>query len=68
MTSATDTFDFPQEWFQTLKWCLVSELALEYAVDKELLSYFDQKAAGLLSESFNDSVEDTSVFFTYRDN
>lgn len=64
MTSSTDTFDFPQEWFQTLKWGLAAELCVEYGVPPEMISYYEQKAVAFLTESLDFSVEEPSVFFT----
>lgn len=67
MTSGTDNFDFPQAWFNALKWGLVAELAVEYNVNQELLPYFEQKATQMVSDAFYESVEETSVYFTMRD-
>lgn len=66
MTNGTDTFDFPQGWFQALKWGLAAELCVEYAVDIQMVSYYEQKAQEMIEEAFNDSVEETSVYFTRR--
>lgn len=63
MTAGTDTFDFPQEWYQPLKWGLAAELAVEYGIDIQMVPYYDQKAAAYLEEAFNASVEETSVYF-----
>lgn len=68
MTSSGDSFDFPQAWFQALKWGLCAELCVEYAVDIQMISYYEQKAAGTLQECFDESVEETSVYFTMRYN
>lgn len=67
MTSGTDNFDFPQAWFQALKWGLAAELCTEYAVDIQMISYYEQKAAQTLQECFDESVEETSVYFTVRE-
>jgi hypothetical protein len=67
MTNGTDNFDFPQEWFQALKWGLAEEVAMEYNIDLQVLSYYTQKAQMLLEECFNESVEEASVYFTFKD-
>jgi hypothetical protein len=63
MTTGSDTFDFPQEWYQPLKWGLASQLAVEYGVDIQLVPYYDQKASAYLEEAFDFSVEEPSVYF-----
>jgi hypothetical protein len=64
MTSSTDNFDFPQEWFQALKWGLTAEIAVEYGVDIQLVPYYEQKASMYIQEAFDFSVEEPSVYFT----
>jgi hypothetical protein len=64
MNSSSDNFDFPQEWYQALKWGLAAEVAIEYGIDIQLLSYYEQKADFYADEAFNFSVEEPSVFFT----
>jgi hypothetical protein len=65
MTTGTDNFDFPQEWFQAIKWGLAAEIAAEYlGIDAQKIGYIEQKSAMLIEEAFGDSVEDTSVFFS----
>jgi hypothetical protein len=64
MTSSSDNFDFPQEWFQALKWNLANELAVEYGVDANLIPYFEGKAKQFLDECFDWSVEESSIYFT----
>jgi hypothetical protein len=68
MTNGTDNFDFPQSWFQCIKWGLASEVCTEYNIDKEMIPYYEQKASTTLMEAFDESVEEPSVYFTYRDN
>lgn len=63
MSASTNNFDFPQEWFQALKWGLVAEIAVEYGVDIQLLPYYEEKAIAYIEESFSFSVEEPSVFF-----
>jgi hypothetical protein len=67
MTNGTDNFDFPQSWFQAIKWGLAAEVCTEYNIDKEMIPYYEQKASTTLMEAFDESVEETSVYFTYRD-
>lgn len=64
MTSGTDSFDFPQECFQAIKWGLCAEIAVEYGVDIQLVPYYEQKAITYIQEVFDFSVEESSVFFT----
>jgi hypothetical protein len=66
MTSGTDNFDFPQEWFQAIKWGLAAELALEYGVSMDIISYCEQKAEAYIGQAFDFSVEEPSVYFTVR--
>jgi hypothetical protein len=64
MVSGTDNFDFPQEWFQWLKWAGTAELSLEYAVSDKLLTLIEGKAAKFEDECFGFSVEEASTYFT----
>jgi hypothetical protein len=64
MTDGTDTFDFPQEWYQALKWGLAAEIAIEYGIEVDLIPYYEQKASMYLDESTSFSVEEPSVMFT----
>jgi hypothetical protein len=64
MSTLSDNFDFPSSWFQALKWGLAAELALEYGVDQQLLGVFEQKAATALMDCFDDSLEQSSIYFT----
>lgn len=71
MNSSTDSFDFPQEWFQAIKWGLAAELSAEYGVEADKIGYIEQKAAVYIQECFDFSVEEASVTFsvdnrTYR--
>lgn len=38
MTGANQTFDFPQEWYQSLRWGLAAELAVEYGLTEARIS------------------------------
>lgn len=64
MTSSTDTFDFPQEWFQALKWGLAAEICAEYGVPIDQIAYYEQKAISYIEEASNFSVEESSVYFS----
>jgi hypothetical protein len=64
MTSSSDNFDFPQEWFQALKWGGSAELAAEYGVSEKMIPYFEGKAKMFEEECFGFSVEEASTMFT----
>ena len=63
LNASTDNFDFPQEWFQALKWGLCAELCAEYGVEENKIMYIEQKANSFIAESFDWSVEEASVYF-----
>jgi hypothetical protein len=63
MSTSTDDFDFPQEWFQAIKWGLAAELAIEYGVEAEKIAAIEQKAMMYVQECFDFSVEEASVYF-----
>ena len=42
--ASTDTPDFPQEWYNTLKWKLAAEIGFEYGVRGSMLDRIQQKA------------------------
>jgi hypothetical protein len=44
MTGSNQTFDFPQEWYQSLRWGLASELAAEYGLTTERISAIISRA------------------------
>ena len=63
ITSANQTFDFPQEWYQSLRWGLAAELAADYGLT-------DNKINGIIlrSEQYKQrlmawDVENASTFF-----
>ncbi len=64
MTAGTDNFDFPQEFFQALKWGLCAEIMAEYPVPRDMFPYFEQKALAYGTEAFDYEVEEASVFFS----
>lgn len=64
MTTGTDDFDFPKEWFQALKWGLCSELAEEYGVEADKIARIQMRAEQYLMECSDWSQEEASVYFT----
>lgn len=66
MTTGTDNFDFPQEWFQALKWGLAAELLAEYGVSLQMIPYYEQKAQEYIEACFDWSQEEASIYFTYN--
>ena len=64
MTAGTDNFDFPEEFFQALKWGLAAEIAAEYGVSLQMIPYYETKAEKFIEESFDYSVEEASIYFT----
>lgn len=64
MSAAANSFDFPQEWFQALKWGLCAELAEEYGVDENKISRLQMKADSYIAECFDWTQEESSVYFT----
>jgi hypothetical protein len=64
MDDAANTFDFPQEWFQALKWGLANELADEYGVSDNKLMRVQGKAEQAIADCFDWSQEEADVFFT----
>jgi hypothetical protein len=64
MTTGANTFDFPQEWFQALKWGLAAELAEEYGADENKIMRVESKAAQYVMECFDWSQEEVGVYFS----
>lgn len=64
MSSGTDNFDFPEEWFQALKWGLCAELSEEYGVDENKIMRIQQKADMYLNECSDWSQEEAGVYFS----
>jgi hypothetical protein len=44
ITGSNQTFDFPQEWYQSLRWGLASELAAEYGLTTERIGAIISRA------------------------
>jgi hypothetical protein len=64
MTTSTDDFDFPQEWYQALKWGLCAELSDEYGVDENKIARIQMKADAFLDECSNWSQEEAGISFS----
>ena len=64
MTAGTDNFDFPEEFFQALKWGLAAEIYLEYPVSEKIITIIESKAAKYIEDAFDSSVESTDITFT----
>ena len=64
MVATTDTFDFPQEWYQCLKWTLASEIGMEYGIPENVMQRIDMKAKFFKEEMSAWSQEEASMFFT----
>ena len=54
--------DFPPEWYRVLKWLLAAEIAIEYGVKVERLSYIEQKAAMIKKDLLDSEVETYTQF------
>lgn len=64
----TNNLDFPTEWLYALGWNLAAEIATDYGVEIERLSYIEQKAAKFLQEVEDFDTEYNSVYFTPTQN
>ena len=62
ITQANQTFDFPSEWYQSLRWGLASELAPEYGLDQKA-ALITQRAEQYKQRLMAWDVENTSTFF-----
>src|SRR3972149_2830033 len=61
---STDNPDFPQEWYQSLKWGLAAEIGLEYGASERKLQRIEQKAM-LYKENLDSwSQEEVSTTFS----
>lgn len=64
VTNETDEFDFPQEWFQVLKFMLAGNLAFEYPqVDINKAREIRAEGKRLQDEAQSWSVENSPVYF-----
>lgn len=63
--SATDEPEFPQEWFDALKYGLAHRLAAEYGVEINDRKQLMQEAVLLKGEALSFGTEEGSIFFGY---
>jgi hypothetical protein len=63
ITSSNQTFDFPQEWYQCLRWGLASELSADYGVDLQRATLVIQRAEQYKQRLMAWDVENASTFF-----
>lgn len=61
---STDNPDFPQEWYQALKWGLAAEIAMEYGTIERKITRIEQKAMLFKEQLNNWTQEEASVFFS----
>jgi hypothetical protein len=62
--ASTDTPDFPQHWYNAVKWMLAAELAHEYGVPGPRLDRIEGKAEKELMRVLDNDQEEGSVYFT----
>lgn len=60
---STNNLDFPTEWLYALGWNLAAEIATDYGIEIERLSYIEQKAAKFLTEVEDFDTEYNSIYF-----
>lgn len=64
ITSATQNFDVPQEWFLPLFWNLAAEIGVDYGVTERQMQRIEAKAEYYLKEVADFAVaEEPSVYF-----
>lgn len=61
--TATDTPDFPQEWYEAIKYGLAVRLAGEYNIDIETRRTLTGEAAAIKQEALSFGTEETSLYF-----
>ena len=61
----TDTPDFPQEWFNALKWWLARELLIEEGADETTERRIERRYTECIADVFSFSVDEASMYFTY---
>lgn len=61
--SATDTPDFPQEWYEAIKYGLAVRLAGEYNIDIETRKTLVAEAAAIKNEALSFGTEENSLYF-----
>lgn len=63
ITKANETFDFPSEWYQCLRWGLAAELAADFGLPNEKIIGVLTRAADYKQRLTAWDVENTSTFF-----
>lgn len=63
ITAANQTFDFPQEWYQSLRWGLAAELASEYGLTTDRISAIISRSNTYKDRLAAWDVENASTFF-----
>lgn len=63
ITTANQTFDFPQEWYQSLRWGLAAELAADYGLPMDKLAGVIQRSEQYKQRLAAWDVEYASTFF-----
>jgi len=61
--NSTDSFDFPIEWLNALKWGLAEQLIPEYFVPEPVAARVERNANRYLEDMLNWDQEDASTFF-----
>ncbi|MCI0527871.1 MAG: hypothetical protein L0Y56_10585, partial [Nitrospira sp.] len=62
---STENVDFPQEWFQALKWALTDELGPEYGLSENMMARNEKKAMMYRTalSDWDGAQDNTPVFF-----
>lgn len=63
ITNANQTFDFPQEWYQSLRWGLAAELAADYGIPTDRAAAIITRANSYKERLMAWDVEAQSTFF-----
>jgi hypothetical protein len=63
ITSSNQTFDFPSEWYQSLRWGLASELVGDYGLDLQRATLVMQRAEMYKQRLMAWDTENASTFF-----
>ena len=59
----TDALDFPQEWFNAVKWNLAYQLAFEYGIPVEILDRLEKRAKEELDLVLSFDTDPAPIFF-----
>lgn len=59
----TEDLELPHAWYHALKWNIAAEIAPDYEVDLQYLSYLEQKAAATKDKIMNADRDQGSFFF-----